>query len=145
MSLWAWPDQLEPRARELTWRRVWIPGAPECYAKGSQTVRVAPKRLKDWKEKVWVAWRQSCGGECFYGGVALQCTFFVKNPKKDLDNMVKALLDGLKNVAFGDDRHVYALKLVKEPVENRDEEGVEVFVAPYLGPLFPERASRDRY
>lgn len=50
--------------------------------------------------------------------------------------MWKAAEDALKQVAFLDDDRVYEAYLVKEPVDSRAAEGVEVAIQRYGGPAF---------
>lgn len=86
-----------------------------------------PKETVDFEAAIAAAWRSS-GGPCFDGPVSVTCEFYkeridvviteldpaTKSPLRgDLDNYLKAVMDGLNKVAFDDDRQVLLLSAKK--------------------------------
>jgi Holliday junction resolvase RusA-like endonuclease len=83
--------------------------------------------------------------EPFNGPVALMLAFFLKRPKSrrkenyvvttpDLDNLEKAFLDGLNEVAYMDDKQVVVKNAVKRYIVS-GEPRVEVTVVPLRNQL----------
>jgi Holliday junction resolvase RusA-like endonuclease len=68
-----------------------------------------PKRSAAYRETVQTAWmaagRPSLGAEPF----ACSARFYGANPQADLDNLVKAILDALNELAFADDRQLVCI------------------------------------
>ena len=91
--------------------------------KAGRTWSFTPKRVAAWEKVV----REEAGkhfSEPFNGPVALSLAFFMKRPKSrkkdnfvvttpDLDNLEKAFLDGLNDVAYLDDKQVVVKNAVK--------------------------------
>lgn len=95
-----------------------------------------PKKTKDFEKKVGEYYRQATGGYRFSDDAALLVSiiFSFKPPistskkkaeqmiqgeisytkKPDLDNLAKAILDGLNGIAFKDDSQIVRLNLSKE-------------------------------
>ena len=94
--------------------------------KGGRTWSFTPKRVAAWEKAVREEAVQHFG-EPFNGPVALSLAFFMKRPKSrkkdnfvvttpDLDNLEKAFLDGLNEVAYFDDKQVVVKNAVKRYV-----------------------------
>jgi Holliday junction resolvase RusA-like endonuclease len=112
---------------------------PRTVRKGGRTWSYTPKRVKVWEEAV----RLEAGKhfvEPFNGPVALVLAFYLNRPKSrrkenfvvttpDLDNLEKAFLDGLNEVAYFDDKQVVVKNAVKRYVIG-GEPRVEVTVVP---------------
>jgi Holliday junction resolvase RusA-like endonuclease len=68
-----------------------------------------PKRSKTYRDLVQAEWmaagRPSLGGAPF----TMSARFYGANPRGDLDNLVKAILDGLSTLAFTDDKQLVCL------------------------------------
>lgn len=84
--------------------------------KGGRTWSFTPKKVSEWEDKVKAVAREHFERP-LDGPVALTLTFHMKRPKTrrndtyvpttpDLDNLEKAILDGLNEVAYEDDRLV---------------------------------------
>ena len=91
--------------------------------KGGRTWSFTPKKVAAW-ENVVKAEAVKHFSEPFNGPVALSLAFFMKRPKSrkkdnyvmttpDLDNLEKAFLDGLNEVAYLDDKQVVVKSAVK--------------------------------
>ena len=105
--------------------------------KGGRTWSFTPKRVAAWE---WLVREEALRHfeEPFNGPVALSLVFFMKRPKSrrrenfvvttpDLDNLEKAFLDGLNEVAYMDDKQVVVKNAVKRYVVG-GEPHVEVTV-----------------
>jgi len=112
-----------------------VPGAPIPWARtgGHGKVRFTPARVRSYEAKV-AACAQAAGVEPLSGPIALTIGFYLPRPKRllrrkdpdralpcdrrpDLDNLVKAIKDGLGGVAYADDgqvAQVLATKLYHE-------------------------------
>ncbi len=68
-----------------------------------------PKRSVAYRETVQAEWmaagRPSLGDASF----SMSARFYGANPRADLDNLVKAILDALNGLAFDDDRQLVCL------------------------------------
>ena len=106
--------------------------------KGGRTWSFTPKKVAVW-EKVVKAEAEKHFPEPFNGPVALSLAFFMKRPKSrkkdnyvmttpDLDNLEKAFLDGLNEVAYVDDKQVVVKNAVKKYIIT-GEPRVEVVVS----------------
>lgn len=83
-----------------------VPGEPIVkgrprFTKGGHAY--TPKATKDAEARVGEAY----DGELFLGNVGVELHFFQgSRARKDIDNMVKLVLDGLNGIAWPDDVHV---------------------------------------
>lgn len=84
----------------------------------------------EWKDRIAVQY-EKCGGTIIDGPVSLTCDFYFDRPQTgkaakklghgkqlrplnpDIDNLLKAVMDGLNLVAWTDDRQVCVVKAVK--------------------------------
>jgi len=117
---------------------------PRTVRKGGRTWSYTPKKVTKWEDAV----REEAGkffDKPFNGPVALILTFFLKRPKSrrkenyvvttpDLDNLEKAFLDGLNEVAYMDDKQVVVKNAVKRYIVS-GEPRVEVTVVPLRNQL----------
>ena len=106
--------------------------------KGGRTWSFTPKKVKVWEDAV----KEEAGKhftEPINGPVALSLAFYMKRPKSrkkdnyvmttpDLDNLEKAFLDGLNDVAYGDDKQVVVKNAVKKYIIT-GEPRVEVVIS----------------
>lgn len=71
------------------------------------------------------------GIDVMTGDVACRLTFWVKRDNKDIDNMAKAVLDGLNKVAWHDDSQVKVLiaRILKDVTAPRIEVTVTEYAA----------------
>ena len=97
-----------------------VPKARPRVARGHA---YTPQRTKDYEEFVRIAYKNA-GGTKFEGAVFIKIRAVYKAPKKsllyhnrtkkpDLDNIAKAILDGLNGVAYEDDSQVSFLQIEK--------------------------------
>ncbi len=111
---------------------------PRVVRKGGRTWSYTPKKVKAW-EKLVEEEASKHFDEPFNGPVALSLSFFLKRPKSrkkdnyvmttpDLDNLEKAFLDGLNEVAYEDDKQVVVKNGVKRYIVT-GEPRVEVIVS----------------
>ena len=117
---------------------------PRTVRKGGRTWSYTPKKVTKWEDVV----REEATkffDEPFNGPVALMLAFFLKRPKSrrkenyvvttpDLDNLEKAFLDGLNEVAYMDDKQVVVKNAVKRYIVS-GEPRVEVTVVPLRNQL----------
>ena len=96
---------------------------PRTVRKGGRTWSYTPKRVTRWEDAV----REEALKHFqvpFNGPVALSLVFYLKRPKTrlkenyvvttpDMDNLEKAVLDGLNEVAYEDDKFVVVKNCVK--------------------------------
>jgi Holliday junction resolvase RusA-like endonuclease len=117
--------------------------------KGGRTWSFTPKKVAEWEKQV-KAEAEKHFTEPFEGPVALTIGFYMRRPKSrrkenyvettpDLDNLEKAVLDGLNGVAYLDDRYVVVKSAAKLYVRG-DEPRVSVVVTSLLN-----QASMDGY
>ncbi len=106
--------------------------------KGGRTWSFTPKKVKVWEDAV----KEEAAKhfvEPLNGPVALSLAFYMKRPKSrkkdnyvmttpDLDNLEKAFLDGLNDVAYGDDKQVVVKNAVKKYIIT-GEPRVEVVIS----------------
>lgn len=84
-----------------------------------------PGITRAWEEAVGWAYKES-GGPLFRGPVEVGLVFRAYAWPGDLDNLQKALLDGLNGLAWADDRQVRVLE-ARLIIDVRDE-GVDVTI-----------------
>lgn len=97
----------------------------------TRTVAYTPTATRDWEETV--AQVAQLHVHCpLDGPVSVELEFAGASANADLDNLTKAVLDGLNSVVFVDDRQVDRLVVVRN---RRDgcAAGVQVRVAPLPG------------
>ena len=138
---------------------VYFPGMRVCFTvmgdpvpkarartvrKGGRTWSFTPKKVAVWEKLV----REEASrhfSEPFNGPVALSLAFFLRRPKSrrrdnfvvttpDLDNLEKAFIDGLNEVAYLDDKQVVVKNAVKRYIVS-GEPRVEVTVVPLRNQL----------
>jgi len=95
-----------------------VPGEPVPKARprlGRGGRWYTPSRTRDYEQRVgWEA--RIAGARPVEGDVAVRIV--VRGPRRfDLDNVAKTILDGLRGVAFADDRQVVHLDVRWEPGE----------------------------
>lgn len=86
-----------------------------------------PKATVEFERKVAEAWVEQQGETLIETPVTLWVNVGVVNMKKDLDNIVKSIADGLNGVAWLDDRQVVELHAWKHPA-HKGHEFVNVIV-----------------
>lgn len=97
-----------------------VPKARPRVARGHA---YTPQRTKDYEEIVQIAYKNA-GGTKFEGAVVMRISAVYKAPKKsmlyhnrtkkpDLDNIAKAIMDGLNGIAYEDDSQVSFLQVEK--------------------------------
>lgn len=87
-----------------------------------------PKRTAEFEKAVADAWLEQQGATLIETPVTLWVNVGVVNMKKDLDNIVKSIADGLtKGCAWLDDRQVVELHAWKYPA-NKGAEYVNVII-----------------
>ena len=128
----------------------WIDGIPRAQPRSrAKTVgkmgRIhvyVPRKdpVTTWKRDVMWGWRQH-HDKPVSGPVRLMMTFYFPRPKRlqgapegtiphtgvpDVDNLCKAVMDALKNVAWDDDRQVYDISMQKLYVDHGHPPGVYI-------------------
>lgn len=122
---------------------VFVPGVPRPQPRprvyGKRTVSDSPDS-RAWKDVVAWTWRQSGADMIAEGPVEMTVDLTLPRPKRlmrrkdvdspvpcdrrpDIDNHLKAIMDGLQGVAFADDGQVAAV-LVRKWYCGKDGEGV---------------------
>ena len=104
--------------------RIIIPGRPVPKGRprfGRNGQVYTPKKTREYEELVgWYA--KQCMTEPLEGNVMLHIKTYVKNNvSPDLDNIAKAIMDGLNGVAYKDDRQVMCLTVQRLMGEERVE------------------------
>ena len=113
---------------------------PRTVRKGGRTWSYTPKKVTAW-EKLVREEAEKHFEEPLDCPVALTLGFYLSRPKSrrkenyvattpDLDNLEKALLDGLNEVAYTDDRLVVVKSSAKMYVRPGEEPRVSVVVSP---------------
>ena len=83
-------------------------------------------RMKAWQDTVTIL-AKSYFHEPLKGNIRLMLVFNLRNRRKvDCDNLSKGVMDGLKNIAFGDDSKVTQLFILK--YYNKALPGVRVWI-----------------
>lgn len=109
-----------------------IPHNPIPKARARVTRRghaYTPQRTRDWEATVAMHARQVWGQrEPLRGRLRVRIEFYRKTRRVcDLDNLIKAILDGLEGVVFANDRQIDRFTDTGRAVD-RDEPRVEVWV-----------------
>jgi Holliday junction resolvase RusA-like endonuclease len=87
-----------------------------------------PKTTVDFEQLIADAWLEQQGATLFEGNITLFVSVSVVNMKKDIDNIVKSIADGLtKGCAWLDDRQITQLHAWKYPAA-KGEETIHVVV-----------------
>jgi len=91
-----------------------------------------PERTAEWEEIVRNTAMLQWTGRPLGGPLSILMHFSRKNRRRcDLDNLVKAVLDGLQGVVFADDWQIVTLAASKSV--NRDDPGVEIEIEELAG------------
>jgi Holliday junction resolvase RusA-like endonuclease len=96
---------------------------PRTVRKGGRTWSYTPKKVTKWEDAIRCEAEKKFP-EPFNGPVALSLAFYLKRPKSrrkenfvittpDMDNLEKAVLDGLNEIAYVDDKYVVVKNSVK--------------------------------
>jgi len=118
---------------------------PRVVRKGGRTWSYTPKRVATWEKLVKEEAQKHCT-EPIEGPVAVTIGFYMKRPKSrrrenyvattpDLDNLEKAVMDGLNGVAYVDDKLVVVKSSAKLYVRAGGEPRVAVVVTPLMNQL----------
>ena len=110
---------------------------PRVVSKGKRRFAYTPKRVKEWETHIKKVAESHCSSP-FDWPVIVALKFYMPRPKSrrhdlwvtttpDLDNLEKAVLDGLNGVVYTDDKLVVAKSSSKKYVQG-GEPGVEVVV-----------------
>jgi Holliday junction resolvase RusA-like endonuclease len=127
---------------------------PRVVRKGGRTWSYTPKRVTKWEKKVREE-AEKYFSEPIDGPVALTIGFYLSRPKSrkkenyvpvtpDLDNLEKAILDGLNEVAYEDDKLVVVKSSAKFYVRYGQKPHVNITVTPLVNQLrIDEFSSND--
>ena len=113
---------------------------PRTVRKGGRTWSYTPKKVAEWENTIREE-AEKYFEEPFDCPIALTMGFYLNRPKSrrkdnyvttipDLDNLEKALLDGLSEVAYADDRLVVVKSSAKMYVKPGEAPRVSVVVTP---------------
>jgi Holliday junction resolvase RusA-like endonuclease len=74
-----------------------------------------PARIKAWQDAVSVAARDAAAGQAPYTTpLEVSLSFYLPTRRRmDLDNLSKAVLDGMNGIIYGDDKQIVILHLSK--------------------------------
>lgn len=98
-----------------------------------------PVKTKKWERDVAIQAKRFAPKEVFTGALSLTLLFRLPRPKSlpkltvwhvkkpDLDNLVKAVIDGLEGIIFKGDQQIFQLVAFKQYCED-DEPGVKIEV-----------------
>lgn len=131
-------DQLIPTpAREMVFVVPGLPHGKERPRLGARGNVYTPARTTGYEAKVKVLAQIASGRQRWLrtAGARLEVTLSVRFPdarRRDLDNVAKAILDGLNGVAYEDDSQVDALHVYRLDTSKKDPR-VEVRVKVYEG------------
>jgi len=130
----------------------WTPERKRSYRRGKFTTRVDTEEAATFKQKCAVFAAQAMAGrKPFDEPLVAEVTWVTQKPngyrkhdnapfkRPDLDNLNKALMDGIDKIVMADDARIVDLHLRKE---FGDREQVEVRVRPYY-PDYPYREGAE--
>lgn len=108
-----------------------LPRAKQSFRATGHGGGYQPAYIKAWQDDVaWAGQRRMRALRLYEpvcGNLSVELTFFLPNARKiDLDNLSKAVQDGLNGVVWGDDQH--NIRLVLEKYICRQRQGVLVNV-----------------
>lgn len=93
--------------------KIIIPGRPVPKGRprlGKNGNVYTPKRTREYEQLV--GWRaKQVIKEPLKGDIAVDIKIYIKGQCGDLDNLEKAILDGMNGIAYSDDRQVAALAI----------------------------------
>lgn len=132
----------------------WVPGEPRSkarprFARGpnDSVSTYTPEETKEGEQAIaWAAVAAQPLMEPVSGPVAIDAVFYLyRRNRRDIDNMIKCVLDGLNEVAYLDDQQVVRVSAVKRRAE-KGEEGtmVEVYALPDDSDYWPIVPKKDR-
>ena len=99
---------------------------PRTVQRGGKVITFTPQRTRDWEDRVAQVGRLYVP-EPQDGYWEVTLVFYRKSGRKvDIDNLSKAVLDGLNGVIWMDDRQIVRLTLSKLRVRSEAEAGVVV-------------------
>jgi Holliday junction resolvase RusA-like endonuclease len=111
--------------------KFFVPGEPrpkQSYRSTGPGRGYQPAHVKAWQERIgWIGLEamRGAGLEATTDRLAVRLDFHLGNHRRvDLDNLSKAVLDGLNRVCWEDDQQIAALTLVKHVQDQ--EIGVDV-------------------
>jgi Holliday junction resolvase RusA-like endonuclease len=118
---------------------------PRTVRKGGRTWSYTPKKVTVWEKQIREE-AEKHFDEPFECPVALTLSFYLNRPKSrrkenyvvttpDLDNLEKAMLDGLNEVAYADDKLVVVKSSAKMYVRPGEAPRVSVVVSPLRNQL----------
>jgi len=89
-----------------------------------------PSRTRAWETELGLRWRSAFRNEGRFdeGPVSVSLVFYVEGKRGDLDNYVKAVLDGLNGIAWRDDSQVERIEAEFGEVSEEEPSGVYVEV-----------------
>ena len=118
-------------------------GRPRFARIGAGVRTYDPAKSSDWKKDIaWQAKEQ--GARIMEGPLSVEVIFYLPRPKSlpkkilhhikkpDLDNLSKAVQDGLKGIAFRDDSQIVSLAARKVYAEHGGSPGVWINIVPAL-------------
>lgn len=90
-----------------------IPGRPVPKGRprlGKNGNVYTPRKTREYEKLVGWCTKQTMK-EPLQGDIAMDIKVYIKGPCGDLDNLEKAILDGMNGIAYNDDRQVAALAI----------------------------------
>jgi len=85
-----------------------------------------PARTRDYQRAIWAS-ALAAGLRASREPISVSLVFHLPSPGRcDLDNLIKAVLDGLKGAAYHDDRQVVRLTAEKRRADRAHPPGVHV-------------------
>ena len=96
-----------------------------------------PQRIKDWQTMVSMRAKEAmAGAEPIHERLAVTIEFRrADNRRVDIDNLSKAVLDGMNGIVFDDDRQVTQLYLNKLSKDDCDKQDLELGIVVGVGSL----------